>query len=56
MGPEKKELEQWKIDTEKKRAIKQNRLEIAKELKAQGVDVEIIKKAAGLTEAAVKKL
>lgn len=49
MGPEKQELEQFKIDTEKKRAKKENSLEIAKKLKAQGVDTEIIKKATGLS-------
>ncbi|NYJ29154.1 JAB domain-containing protein [Allomuricauda sp. ARW1Y1] len=48
-GPEKKELEEFKIETEKKRAKKENSLEIAKNLKAQGVDVEIIKKATGLS-------
>ncbi len=48
MGPEKQELEQFKIDTEKKRAKKENSLEIAKKLKAQGVDDEIIKNATGL--------
>ncbi|WP_190808732.1 JAB domain-containing protein [Flagellimonas sp. S3867] len=56
MGPEKKELEQWKIDTERKRAEKQKAKDIAKELKAQGVDVEIIKKATGLSDAAVRRL
>ncbi|WP_420601771.1 JAB domain-containing protein [Flagellimonas sp.] len=56
MGPEKKELEQWKIDTEKKRAIKQNKLEIAKKMKADGVDAETIKKYTGLTDAAVRRL
>ncbi len=49
MGPEKQELEQFKIDTEKKRAEKEKALDIAKKLKAQGVDNEIIKKATGLS-------
>lgn len=49
MGPEKKELEQWKIDTEKKRAKKENSLEIAKKMKADGIDHETIKKYTGLS-------
>lgn len=56
MGPEKKELEQWKIDTEKKRAVKQNKLEIAKSLKAGGMSDDDIKKHTGLTSSAIKKL
>jgi len=56
MGPEKKELEQWKIDTEKKRAVKQNKLEIAKKMKAKGYDDDTIKELTGLTISAIKKL
>ena len=56
MGPERQELEQFKIDTEKKRAKKENSLEIAKKLKAQGVDAEIIKKATGLSLKEIGKL
>ncbi|WP_431121050.1 JAB domain-containing protein [Flagellimonas flava] len=56
MGPERKELEQWKIDTEKKRAIKQNKLEIAKKMKAEGLDSEIIKKITGLSDAEIARL
>lgn len=56
MGPERKELEQWKIDTEKKRARKEERQIVAKKLKAQGVDVDIIKKATGLSDSVIKKL
>ncbi|MGW9686285.1 JAB domain-containing protein [Flagellimonas sp. 2504JD1-5] len=56
MGPEKKELEQWKIDTERKRAEKQKAKDIAKKMKADGVDAETIKKYTGLSEAAVGKL
>ena len=37
MGPEKQELEQFKIDTEKKRAIKEERIKVAKSLKASGM-------------------
>ncbi|MEM9001053.1 MAG: JAB domain-containing protein [Bacteroidota bacterium] len=56
MGPEKKELEEWKIDTEKKRAIKQNKLEIAKSLKTSGMSDTDIKKHTGLSSSAIKKL
>ncbi len=56
MGPEKKELEQWKIDTEKKRAEKQKALDIAKKMKAKGYDDDTIKELTGLTSSAIKKL
>lgn len=56
MGPEKKELEEWKIDTEKKRAEKQKALDIAKKMKDDGVEIDIIKKYTGLTNSAIKKL
>lgn len=48
MGPEKQELEQFKIDTEKKRAIKEERLKVAKSLKESGMSDEDIKKHTGL--------
>lgn len=48
MGPEKQELEQFKIDTEKKRAVKEERLKVAKSLKASGMSDEDIKKHTGL--------
>jgi len=56
MGPEKKELEQWKIDTEKKRAEKQKALDIAKSLKASGMSDADIKTHTGLSSSAIKKL
>lgn len=56
MGPEKKELEQWKIDTERKRAEKQKALDIAKSLKASGMSDTDIKRHTGLTSSAIKKL
>tara|TARA_E500000318_G_scaffold99024_1_gene100781 strand:+ start:8039 stop:8701 length:663 start_codon:yes stop_codon:yes gene_type:complete len=49
MGPEKQELEQFKIETEKKRAKKENSLEIAKKMKSDGLDDETIKKYTGLS-------
>ncbi|WP_205780311.1 hypothetical protein [Flagellimonas oceanensis] len=48
MGPERQELEQFKIDTEKKRAKKENSLEIAKKMKAKGYDDATIKELTGL--------
>ncbi len=56
MGPEKKELEQWKIDTERKRAEKQKALDIAKKMKDDGVELDTIKKYTGLSSSAIKKL
>lgn len=49
MGPEKQELEQFKIETEKKRAIKEDRLKVAKSLKESGMSDEDIKKHTGLS-------
>lgn len=49
MGPEKQELEQFKIDTEKKRAEKEKAISIAKSLKASGMSDEDIKKHTGLS-------
>ena len=48
MGPEKQELEQFKIDTEKKRAEKEKAISIAKSLKASGMSDADIKKHTGL--------
>jgi len=56
MGPEKKELEQWKIETEKKRAEKQKAMDIARKMKDDGVEIDTIKKYTGLTSSAIKKL
>lgn len=53
---EETELKQWKIDMEKKQAEKQKALDIAKKLKAQGIDVEIIKNATGLGKREIGKL
>ena len=49
MGPEKQELEQFKIETEKKRAEKEKAISIAKKMKADGLDDETIKKYTGLS-------
>ena len=56
MGPEKKELEAWKIDTERKRAVKENKKEIAKSLKSSGMSDEDIKKHTGLSLSAIGRL
>lgn len=49
MGPEKQELEQFKIDTEKKRARKEELLKVAKKMKGEGLTDEVIKKVTGLS-------
>ncbi|MEO1032770.1 MAG: JAB domain-containing protein [Bacteroidota bacterium] len=46
-------LKEWRIKTEKERAVK---LEIAKNLKDQGIDTDTIKKATGLTKWDIRKL
>ena len=56
VGPEKKELEQWKIETEKKQAEKQKAIEIATKMKAKGYDNDTIKELTGLTKSEIKKL
>ncbi len=50
---EKKDLEEWRIKTEKERSVK---IDIAKKLKDQGVDIDTIKKATNLTKWDIKKL
>lgn len=49
MGPERQELEQFKIDTEKKRARKEELLKVAKRMKGEGLTDEVIKKVTGLS-------
>nr|WP_321412846.1 JAB domain-containing protein [uncultured Allomuricauda sp.] len=49
MGPEKQELEQFKIDTEKKRARKEELQKVAKRMKGEGLTDEVIKKVTGLS-------
>ena len=50
---QKKALEDWRIKTEKERSVK---LEIAKNLKKQDIDIDVIKKATGLTKWDIRKL
>jgi len=49
MGPEKQELEQFKIDTEKKRARKEELQKVAQRMKGEGLTDEVIKKVTGLS-------
>ncbi|WP_231562649.1 JAB domain-containing protein [Muricauda sp. MAR_2010_75] len=49
VGPEKQELEAFKLETERKRAKKEGLKEAAKKMKADGVDPETIKKYTGLS-------
>lgn len=55
MGPERQELEQFKMETEKKRAVKEERLQVAKKMKADGLDDDTIKKYTGLANSIIKK-
>ncbi|MGN7514400.1 MAG: JAB domain-containing protein [Allomuricauda sp.] len=50
MGPERQELEQFKLETEKKRAVKEERIKFAKKLKAKGFDDATIKELTGLSK------
>ncbi|WP_421804730.1 JAB domain-containing protein [Flagellimonas sp.] len=49
-GPEKKELEEFKIETEKKRARKEELLKVAERMKGEGLTDEIIQKVTGLSK------
>ncbi|UTW66424.1 JAB domain-containing protein [bacterium SCSIO 12643] len=45
---EKLEIQKWKLDIEKNKARKEERLNLAKKLKAEGMDEKFIKKVTGL--------
>ena len=49
-GPEKKELEAFKLETERKRAKKEGLKEVARNMKAKGYDEAIIKELTGLSK------
>ncbi len=49
MGPEKQELEAFKLETERKRAEKEKAKSIAKKMKAKGYDDATIKELTGLS-------
>ena len=53
---EKEEIKAWKLRLERERAVKESKLEIAKKLKDQDIDIEVIKMATGLTKPEIKKL
>lgn len=48
MGPEKQELEAFKLETERKRVKKEELLKVAKRMKGEGITDEVIKKVTGL--------
>ncbi len=49
MGPEKQELEAFKLETERKRVKKEELLKVAKRMKGEGITDEVIKKVTGLS-------
>ncbi|MEO9850310.1 MAG: JAB domain-containing protein [Reichenbachiella sp.] len=53
---EKAELQQWKLDLERKKAVQESHLEIAKKMKADGIDIDTIKKYTGLKKWDIKGL
>lgn len=53
---DKAELKQWKLDIEKQRAEKEKALDIAKKLKDEGMDIDLIKKVTGLKKWDIKRL
>ncbi len=53
---EKAEMKTWKQKMETERLIKESKLEIAKSLKDEGMDIDFIKKVTGLYKWDIKKL
>jgi len=53
---ESEEMKAFKLEIEKKKAIKDNSLEIARRLKSLNVDIETIKKSTGLTKKQIEKI
>ena len=51
---EKEELKAWKLQVEKERAAKSRALGIAAKMKADGIDIDTIKKYTGLTKPEIK--
>src|SRR5690606_21008762 len=56
LDSEKAAMRKWKEEQEKEKAIEKNSLEIAKKMKDDGVDVDIIKKYTGLRKSDINKL
>ena len=53
---ESEEMKAFKLEIEKKKAIKDNSLEIARRLKSLNVDIETINKSTGLTKKQIDKI
>ncbi len=53
---EKAEMQAYKDGLEKKRLLKENKIEIAKKLKKEGMDSEFIKKVTGLANRDIQKI
>ena len=53
---EKAQMQQWRAEVEKEKAIHERSLEIAKKMKAKGYDMDVIQELTGLTKQAIKKL
>ncbi|WP_299684807.1 hypothetical protein [uncultured Dokdonia sp.] len=56
VGPEKKALQKWNIETEMKRARKEERIVVAKRMKKKGYDTATIKELTRLSVTAIGKL
>ena len=56
LDSEKVAMRKWKEEQEREKAIEKNSLEIAKKMKDDGVDIEIIKKYTGLRKSDINKL
>ncbi len=56
LDSEKVAMRKWKEEQEREKAIEKNSLEIAKKMKDDGVDVDIIKKYTGLRKSDINKL
>ena len=56
LDSEKVAMRKWKEEYEREKAIEKNNLEIAKKMKENGVDVDIIKKCTGLRKSDINKL
>ena len=53
---EKLKIKEWKLEMERDRAEKQKALDIAKKLKEEGIDTDLIKKVTGLNKWEIKEL
>ena len=56
MDEERRQLEEWKQQEEKARAVKENKLDIAKKMVEKGYDADVIKELTGLTKWDIRKL